>query len=163
MHTASTLPLAHRDVKVHIYTSRGGSDALLANIYAPQPANLLLTDSRDELVLMDLGSAAPASVTVSNRSAASSASHHSVMYLLQAGSTGIAGGLCPDLHCSVQVSLSVHFVLFSLDLVPAELQSCLRFHPQLPSLPALMCGLSDAASMPLHLDTAHSMVLPLLP
>ena len=33
-----------------------------------QPANLLLADSMDELVLMDLGSAAPASITVTNRS-----------------------------------------------------------------------------------------------
>jgi serine/threonine kinase 16 len=45
MHTTSH-PMAHRDVK---------------------PANLLLADSMDELVLMDLGSAAPASITVTNR------------------------------------------------------------------------------------------------
>lgn len=112
MHTASTSPLAHRDVKVMFTVLPRGSDTSLASIYLPQPANLLLTDSRDELVLMDLGSAAPASVTVSNRSVASSASHHGVTSLLQAGSTGIAGGMCPDLHCSVQVSLSVHFVLY---------------------------------------------------
>jgi serine/threonine protein kinase len=47
LHAMHLSSLAHRDVK---------------------PANLVLADSRDELVLMDLGSAARASVNVSSRS-----------------------------------------------------------------------------------------------
>lgn len=39
----------------------------IINAVSFQPANLLLMDSMDELVLMDLGSAARSSVTVSNR------------------------------------------------------------------------------------------------
>ena len=63
LHAMHLSSLAHRDVKVAIlFVAYGIKLSLL------KPANLVLADSLDELVLMDLGSAARASVNVSSRS-----------------------------------------------------------------------------------------------
>ena len=63
LHAMHLSSLAHRDVKVAVlFVAYGIKLSLL------KPANLVLADSRDELVLMDLGSAARASVNVSSRS-----------------------------------------------------------------------------------------------
>ena len=64
MHSASH-SMAHRDVKVQAFSL---CVMTFHSNFESQPANLLLTDSRDELVLMDLGSAAPASISVTSRS-----------------------------------------------------------------------------------------------
>ena len=62
LHAMHISSIAHRDVKVGaVFTTPPRQSPL-------QPANLLLTDGQDELVLMDLGSAARASVTISSRS-----------------------------------------------------------------------------------------------
>lgn len=63
MHIGS---LAHRDLKVlSLYYIHIIYDNIILIVL--QPANLLLTDSRDELVLMDLGSSAHALITISSR------------------------------------------------------------------------------------------------
>lgn len=64
LHAMHLSSLAHRDVKVAMLF---GFHSLTKSSIV-QPANLLLADSLDELVLMDLGSASRASVTVSSRS-----------------------------------------------------------------------------------------------
>ena len=64
MHTCPSGALAHRDIKVPVHFN------LLKIVYLimmSQPGNLLLSDDKEELVLMDLGSATPGEVSITNR------------------------------------------------------------------------------------------------